>query len=305
MNSPNRNNKRTSSRPPSNKPKPAMAKRAQGPKKDKPAGKTTEKDTAKTSDRPMARPAKKPNQAPKVKSNPDEIRLNKYIANSGVCSRRDADIYIQSGNVKVNGVPVTEMGYRVKPGDVVNFDGSVLTPEKKEYILLNKPKNFSTSGDDEGDLRNVSELVRGATKSKLLPVGRMDKNTTGLLLFTNDNDLMLKFTRPNQKSPKIYQVSLGKNLKFEDLEKISGGVTLDGHKLYIDEISYIEDEPKTEIGLKLRTSNVKVVRAIFESFGYDVLRIDRVAFAGLTKKNLPRGNWRFLTEQEIINLKNS
>lgn len=293
MNSPNRNNKRTTA----GKPKPPMPKRAQGPKKDKPAPKTAEK--------PAGRPPKKPNQAPKVKSDPDEIRLNKYISNSGACSRRDADIYIQSGNVKVNGVAVTEMGYRVKPGDVVNFDGATLTPGKKEYVLLNKPKNFSTSGDDEGDMRNVSELVRAASKSKLSPVGRMDKNTTGLLLFTNDNDLVVKFTRPNQKSFKIYQVSLGKNLKFEDLEKISGGVTLDNHRLYVDEISYIEDQPKTEIGLKLRTANVKVVRAIFEAFGYDVLRIDRVSFAGLTKKNLPRGNWRFLTEQEIINLKNA
>src|SRR5690606_9319181 len=197
MNSPNRNNKRTSS----SKPKPPMPKRAQGPKKDKPA---------KTDDNPSGkpvRPAKKPNQAPKVKENPDEIRLNKYIANSGVCSRRDADIYIQSGNVKVNGVAVTEMGYRVKPGDVVNFDGSTLTPEKKDYVLLNKPKNFTTAADEDDMMRNVSELVRAASKSKLLPVGRMDKNTTGLLLFTNDNDLIAKFTKPNQKSAKIYQVS--------------------------------------------------------------------------------------------------
>jgi 23S rRNA pseudouridine2605 synthase len=286
MNTPNRNSKRTSGKPAAgkkeySKPKPAMEKRSQKPKK-----------------------ADAPKPKPKVKSNPDEIRLNKYIANSGVCSRRDADIYIQSGSVKVNGVPVTEMGYQVKPGDVVNFDGSVLTPEPKEYILLNKPKNFSTSGDDEGDQRNVLELVRAASKAKLVPIGRMDKNTTGLLLFTNDNDMVVKFTKPNQKSGKIYQVSIDRNLKFEDLEKISKGVTLDDHKLYVDEISYIEDQPKTEIGIKLRTANVKVVRAIFETFGYNVLRVDRVSFAGLTKKNLPRGNWRFLTEQEIINLKN-
>jgi 23S rRNA pseudouridine2605 synthase len=159
---------------------------------------------------------------------------------------------------------------------------------------------------DENDMhRNVHELVRGATNAKIQPVGRMDKNTTGLLLFTNDTDMIRKFGLPNQKSTKIYQVSLDKNLKFEDLEKIAGGVTLDNHRLYVDEISYIENEPKTEIGLKLRTANVKVVRAIFESFKYDVIKIDRVAFAGLTKKNLPRGNWRFLTEQEIINLKNT
>lgn len=288
---------RTSGRPNSNKPKPALPKRAQGPKKDKPA----------VDGKPAARGAAKPVKkaaTPKQSKNPDEIRLNKYIANSGACSRRDADIYIQSGNVKVNGVPVTEMGYKVKPGDVVNFDGATITPEKKEYVLLNKPKNFTTAGEDDADMRNVLDLVRMATTVKLKPVGRMDKNTTGLLLFTNDTDIITKFAAPNQKSHKIYQVSLDKNLKYEDLEKISNGVTLDEHRLYVDEISYIEDQPKTEIGIKLRTANVKVVRAIFEAFKYNVLKVDRVAFAGLTKKNLPRGNWRYLTEQEVINLRN-
>ena len=258
----------------------------------------------KRSQKPRPASATKPTQNVSKPIKSDDIRLNKYIANSGVCSRRDADIYIQSGNVKVNGEVIIEMGHKVKPGDVVNFDGKTLIPEKKEYILLNKPKNFTTSNEDEMDYRNVQELVKGATKSSIQPIGRMDKNTTGLLVFTNDTDMIRKFSLPNQKSPKIYQVSLDKNLKFEDLEKISGGVTLDGHRLFVDEISYIEDQPKTEIGLKLRTPNVKVVRAIFESFKYNVIKIDRVAFAGLTKKNLPRGNWRFLTEQEIINLKN-
>ena len=242
--------------------------------------------------------------APKKPSNPDELRLNKYISNSGACSRRDADIYIKSGNVKVNGVVVTEMGHRVKLTDKVDFDGVTLMPEKKEYLLLNKPKNFSTSGDGDADMRNVMELIRGASKGNLQPVGRMDKNTTGLLIFTNDTDMIRKFGLPNQKSFKIYQVTLDKNLKFEDLEKIAGGVQLDGHRLFVDEISYIEEQPKTEVGIKLRTQNIKVVRAIFESFKYDVLKVDRVSYAGLTKKNLPRGNYRFLTEQEVINLKN-
>ena len=296
-----------SSRPSSNKPsraggersgaKPAMAKRAQGPKKAKPS---TKADTALSN-----KVEKKPNQAAKRPKAADEIRLNKYIANSGACSRRDADIYIQSGNVKVNGIPVTEMGYLVKPGDVVNFDGATLTPEKKEYILLNKPKNFTTALDEGQEYRNVLELVKGSTSAKIGAIGRMDKNTTGLLLFTNDTDMIRKFTLPNQKSSKIYQVSLDKNLKFDDLEKISKGLTIDGHKVFVQEISYIENEPKSEIGLQLKSPNVKVVRNIFEHLEYDVLRIDRVAFAGLTKKNLPRGNWRFLTEQEIINLKNS
>lgn len=302
MNKKDGNNKRSSSRPGSsrtnsNKPKPALPKRSQKPKK-------ASTETEATASKKAQRPEKKSFQnAPKpLKS--DDIRLNKYISNSGVCSRRDADIYIQSGNVKVNGEVITEMGYKVKPGDVVNFDGSVLTPERKEYLLLNKPKNFTTSNEEDHDHRNVLELVRAATNAKIQPIGRMDKNTTGLLVFTNDTDMIRKFSLPNQKSFKIYQVSLDKNLKFEDLEKISTGVTLDGHRLFVDEITYIDNEPKTEIGLKLRTSNVKVVRAIFESFQYNVLKIDRVSFAGLTKKNLPRGNWRFLTEQEIINLKN-
>ena len=291
------NKSRNSGRPNSNKPKPAMAKRAQGPKKTKVVTKTATVAPEKAE--------KKPNQAPKRAKASDEIRLNKYIANSGVCSRRDADIYIQSGNVKVNGIAVTEMGYLVKITDNINFDGVNITPEKKEYILLNKPKNFTTALDEGQEYRNVLELVRGSTTAKIGAVGRMDKNTTGLLLFTNDTDMIRKFTLPNQKSSKIYQVSLDKNLKFEDLEKIQKGLTLDGHRVFVEEVTYVEGEPKSEIGLKIKSPNVKVVRNIFEHFSYDVLRIDRVSFAGLTKKNLPRGNWRMLTEQEIINLKNA
>ena len=249
--------------------------------------------------------APKAPKSPKRPSNPDEIRLNRYISNSGMCSRRDADIYIQSGNVKVNGVVVTEMGHRVKLTDVVQFDGVNITPEKKEYVLLNKPKNFSTAGDDSPGSANVLDLVRGASKANLLPVGRMDKTTTGLLLFTNDTEMVQKFTVPNQRSSKVYQVTLDKNLKFEDLEKIQKGLMIDEHKVFVEEITYIEDQPKSEIGIKMKTSNVKVVRKIFEHLKYDVLKVDRVTFAGLTKKNLPRGDWRFLTEQEIINLKNA
>lgn len=241
---------------------------------------------------------------PATKTNSDEIRLNKYISNSGVCSRRDADIYIQSGNVRVNGEVIIEMGYKVKPGDVVNFDGNLIIPEKKEYLLLNKPKGFTTSNEDDVNANNVLDLVRNATRAKLQPVGRMDKTTTGLLLFTNDNDMIRKFTQPNQRSSKVYQVSLDKNLKFEDLERISSGLTIDNHRVFVEEVSYIENEPKSEIGIKIRTANVKVVRSIFEHLKYNAIKIDRVVFAGLTKKNLPRGNWRFLTDQEIINLKN-
>ncbi|WP_338409071.1 pseudouridine synthase [uncultured Flavobacterium sp.] len=245
---------------------------------------------------------KKPS-IPKPPKKADELRLNKYISNSGVCSRRDADIYIQSGNVKVNGVVVTEMGHTVKLTDVVVFDGVTLIPEKKEYILLNKPKNFSTVGDD-ANAPSVLDLVRGATKSKIQPVGRMDKTTTGLLLFTNDLDLIRKYTEPNQKTSKLYQVTLDKNLRFEDLEKITSGLTIEGHRVYTEEVTYIENQPKSEIGIKMKTSNIKVIRKIFEHLKYDVIKLDRVTFAGLTKKNLPRGNYRFLTEQEIINIKN-
>ena len=246
----------------------------------------------------------KPEPKPQNKVQSDEIRLNRYIANSGICSRREADIYIQSGNVTVNGEPITELGYKVKPGDLVKFDGASITPEKKVYVLLNKPKNFSTSGDEERGTSNVLSLVKNAANVKLQPVGRMDKTTTGLLLFTNDTEVIKKFTSPNQRSSKLYQVSLDKNLKYEDLEKISNGIVIDGHKVFVEEISYIENEPKSEIGIKMKTANIKIVRKIFESLNHDVIKLDRVTFAGLTKKNLPRGNWRFLTDQEIINLKN-
>ena len=262
------------------------------------------KPVSKPDPKAEVKPEKKPNQAPKTPKNPDELRLNKYISNSGVCSRRDADIYIQSGNVKVNGVVVTEMGHRVKLNDEVIFDGVRLSPEKKEYVLLNKPKNFSTAGDDDKNAPSVLDLVRGATKANIQPVGRMDKTTTGLLLFTNDSDILRKYTEPNQKTSKLYQVTLDKNLRFEDMEKITSGLTIENHRVYVEEVSYIENQPKSEIGIKMKTANIKVVRKIFEHLKYDVIKLDRVTFAGLTKKNLPRGNYRFLTEQEIINLRN-
>ena len=250
------------------------------------------------------KPEFRPKKSKPAEPKDDTIRLNKYISNSGVCSRREADIYIQSGNVKVNGEPITELGYRVKPGDKVNFDGQLLTPEERVYILMNKPKGFTTANEDAMDNRHVLDLLRGAGYDFVKPIGRMDKTTTGLLLLTNDNDVITKFNAPNQKSSKIYQVSLDKNLKFDDLERLqSGGIKMDDHYLQIEEATYIEKEPKTEVGIKLRTANVKVVRAIFEHMGYNVLKVDRVMFAGLTKKNLPRGNWRFLEPQEIINIK--
>ena len=204
----------------------------------------------------------------------DSMRLNKYIANSGVCSRRDADLYIQSGNVTVNGEVVIEMGYKVKPKDKVVFDGVLLNPEKKVYVLLNKPKGFAASEDEE--LSNAYELVRNASTSQLKPVGRMDKTTVGLILYTNDNDIIQKFTNAAQHSSKLYQVSLDKNLKFEDLEKIQTGVYINEHKVWVEEISYVDSQPKSEVGIKVKTSNVKVVRAVFEKLGYNVIKLDRV-----------------------------
>lgn len=256
------------------------------------------------SDDNRAKPAFRPKKTVKTEPKDDSIRLNKYISNSGVCSRREADIYIQSGNVKVNGEAITELGYRVKPGDKVNFDGQLLTPEERVYILMNKPKGFTTSNEDAMDSRHVLDLLRGPGYDFVKPIGRMDKTTTGLLLLTNDNDVITKFNAPNQKTTKIYHVSLDKNFKYDDLERLqSGGIKMEEHYLKIDEATYIEKEPKTEVGIKLRTANVKVVRAIFEHLGYNVLKVDRVMFAGLTKKNLPRGNWRLLEPQEIINIK--
>lgn len=241
--------------------------------------------------------------APQKKSNPDEIRLNRYIANAGICSRREADTYIAAGNVSVNGKVVTEMGYKVKRSDEVRFDGKRLSLEKKEYILLNKPKNFITTTSDEKGRRTVMELVSSASKSRLLPVGRLDRNTTGLLLFTNDGDLTKKLTHPKHGVRKIYHVHLDKSLSLSDLHKIEEGLELEDGPIDVDSISFIQGAPKREIGVEIHSGRNRIVRRIFEHLGYEVTKLDRVIFAGLTKKDLPRGHWRHLTEQEIINLR--
>ena len=249
--------------------------------------------------------ASKPRQSdPKKKSNPDEIRLNRYIANAGICSRREADTYIAAGNVTVNGKPVTEMGYKVKRSDDVRFDGKRLNLEKKEYILLNKPKNFITTTSDEKGRRTVMELISSASNNRLLPVGRLDRNTTGLLLFTNDGDLTKKLTHPKHNVRKIYHVHLDNSLGLSDLHKIEAGLELEDGPITVDSISYIQGAPKREVGVEIHSGRNRIVRRIFEHLGYNVTKLDRVIFAGLTKKDLPRGHWRYLTEQEIINLKN-
>ena len=247
-------------------------------------------------------PIKSNNNSPKKISDPDQIRLNKFVANSGVCSRRDADLYIQTGSVWVNGKPVTEMGYKVKLTDEVKFDGRLITPERKEYVLLNKPKGFVTSTSPE-KTRTVMDLVANASKARLKPVGRLERNTTGLLLFTNDVDLEKKLTHHKTGVRKIFHVELDRNLKFEDFQKIEKGVRLEEGFISVDEISYIEGTAKNEIGIQLMSSKNGIVTKLFEHLNYGVVKLDRVIFAGLTKKDLPRGHWRILTEQEVINLK--
>ncbi len=224
------------------------------------------------------------------------------MANSGVCSRRDADIYIAAGNVTVNGKPVTEMGYKVKLTDTVKFDGRVLNPEKKAYVLLNKPKDFATTTSDERGKRSANQLILKASKAKLSPVGKLDKNTTGLLLFTNDGEFAKSLTHAKNGLRKIYHVELNKNLKSEDLKKIQDTLTLDDGPVKVQEISYIENTPKKEVGIEIRSQKNRIVRRIFDHLGYEVIRLDRVVYGPLTKKDLPRGHWRYLTKQELINL---
>lgn len=251
---------------------------------------------------PIQKRTERKQTSPNSNRDPDLIRLNKYVANSGVCSRRDADIYIAAGNITVNGKAITEMGYKVKKSDVVKFDGRLLNPEKKEYVLLNKPKDFSTTVRDERGRRNVHGLISNASKSTLLPIDKMDKNATGLLLFTNDGDLTKRLKSPKNGLRKIYHVVLNKDLRSADLKKIQEGVVLDEKPVRVQEISFIDNAPKREVGIEIFSSKNKVVERIFEHLEYEVVKIDRVAYAGLTKKDLPRGHWRYLTDQEVINL---
>ena len=239
---------------------------------------------------------------PKKVLDPNLIRLNKYIANSGVCSRRYADIYIESGNVSVNGKVITEMGYKVRLSDTVKFDGRELNLEKKEYILLNKPKDFVTTTTDDKGRRTAVGLIGSGSKAKLEPVGRLDKNTTGLLLFTNDLEIAKRLTQPKNGVRKIYHIELNKNVSGDDLKKIKKGITLDGVVVRVIEVSFIDNAPKREIGIEIRSAKNKIVHQIFEQFGYEVVKVDRVVYAGLTKKDLPRGHWRHLTKQELINI---
>ncbi|EAR16960.1 MULTISPECIES: pseudouridine synthase [Robiginitalea] len=241
--------------------------------------------------------------APRRTGTPGLIRLNKYIANAGICSRREADTYIAAGNVTVNGKTITEMGYKVQPTDEVRFDGRLLQRERKEYVLLNKPRNFITTTRDEKGRRTVMELISRASNARLVPVGRLDRNTTGLLLFTNDGELAKKLTHPKHGVRKIYHVELDKTFKSADLGKLREGLELEDGRIEVDEASYIDGASKKEVGVELHSGRNRIVRRIFEHLGYQVVKLDRVVLAGLTKKDLPRGHWRHLTEQEVINLR--
>jgi 23S rRNA pseudouridine2605 synthase len=247
-------------------------------------------------------PIKPKNTSPKKASNPDEIRLNKYIANSGMCSRREADAHIAIGLVTVNGKVITEMGHKVKPGDEVKYDGARINPEKKAYVLLNKPKGFATT-TSEGKGRTVMDLVANATASKIKPIGRLGRNSKGLLLFTNDDTIAKKFTNSKHGVARLFHIELDKNLKLEDLKKIQGGFKVEGKLIEVEEISYIDGASKKEIGLKIKNTGNTIIRTIFEYFKYDILSLDCVAIGHLTKKDIPRGSWKHLTEQELNTLK--
>ncbi len=248
-------------------------------------------------DKRKAAPKPAPVKAP---SENDPIRLNKYLSNSGVCSRREADVLISTGVVTVNDEVVTELGYKVMPGDVVKYDGGLIRPEKLQYLLLNKPKNMITTMDDPQGRLTVMSLIKGATKERLFPVGRLDRNTTGLLLFTNDGELATRLMHPRHKVRKIYHVTLGQKVKSTHLEEIRAGFELEDGFIKADEVSYVGDGSNPfEVGIEIHSGRNRIVRRIFEHFGYTVVKLDRVVFANLTKKDLPRGRYRLLTKEEI------
>jgi 23S rRNA pseudouridine2605 synthase len=236
-------------------------------------------------------------------SNDNRTRLNKYLAHAGIASRREADKLIKAGLVQINDKVVTEMGYKVEPDDVVKFNGSVLQQEKKVYYALNKPKGFITTVSDPKARKTVMELMAGAGKERIYPVGRLDRKTTGVLLFTNDGDLAKKLMHPAHGARKIYQVVLDKNLEKKDLVAIEDGLELSDGPIKVDEISYIENKSRKNVGVILHSGRNRIVRRIFEHLEYEVTQLDRVFFAGITKKNLSRGQWRKLSDKEVSFLK--
>ena len=230
------------------------------------------------------------------------IRLNKFLANAGVCSRREADQFIQAGVVSVNGQVVTELGTKVQRTDEVHFHDQLVSIEKKVYVILNKPKDYVTTSDDPQQRKTVMDLVKNCCRERIYPVGRLDRNTTGVLLFTNDGDLASKLTHPKFLKKKIYHVHLDKNLTAADMKQIAEGITLEDGDIKADAISYASETDRKQVGIEIHSGKNRIVRRIFESLGYRVCKLDRVMFAGLTKKGIKRGDWRFLTEQEVAML---
>ena len=247
--------------------------------------------------------ARKKRESAPFKKDSNEIRLNKYIANSGLCSRREADIYIKAGSVTVNGKPVTEMGYKVKPGDEVKFDNRSIQPTKKEYFLLNKPKGFITPKKGEPSSKTVFDIMMSATSNPLYFVGALNRPSLGLMLFTTDLEIANKLNNPKQDLRKIYHVTLDRSFKHEDLMAIRKGVVIDREEIKIAEVNFVEGGRNNEIGIEVHSGKDNIVLRIFDHLGYEVKTLDRVVIANLTKKDLPRGRYRRLTEQEIINLR--
>ena len=229
----------------------------------------------------------------------EPLRLNKFLANAGVCSRREADEFIQAGVVTVNGEVVTELGTKILRTDEVKFHDTPVSLEKKVYVLLNKPKDYVTTSDDPQQRKTVMDLVKDVCPERIYPVGRLDRNTTGVLLLTNDGDLASKLTHPKFLKKKVYHVHLDKNLTAHDMQQISEGITLEDGEIKADAVAYADDHDKSQVGIEIHSGKNRIVRRIFESLGYRVTKLDRVQFAGLTKKNLRRGDWRFLTEKEV------
>ena len=229
----------------------------------------------------------------------EPLRLNKFLANAGVCSRREADEFIQAGLVTVNGEVVTELGTKILRTDEVKFHDAPVSLEKKVYVLLNKPKDYVTTSDDPQQRKTVMDLVKDVCPERIYPVGRLDRNTTGVLLLTNDGDLASKLTHPKFLKKKVYHVHLDKNLTAHDMDQIREGITLEDGEIKADAVEYADDRDKAQVGIEIHSGKNRIVRRIFESLGYRVTKLDRVQFAGLTKKNLRRGDWRFLTEKEV------
>ncbi len=233
----------------------------------------------------------------------EQVRLNKYMSNAGICSRREADEFIQQGLVKVNGQVVTELGTKITHNDVVEYDDKVVTLQSKCYILLNKPKDCVTTSDDPNGRLTVMDLVKGACPERIYPVGRLDRNTTGVLLLTNDGDLASKLTHPKFVKKKIYHVWCDRDIAEDDMQRIADGIELEDGPIHADAISYVSETDRNQAGIEIHSGRNRIVRRIFESLGYHVVKLDRVYFAGLTKKNLPRGRWRYLTQEEVNYLK--